>query len=496
MNSKGLLKAIAVLLSVSVLFTGATFGTFSAYSEEPTGGQHSEVQQNDDEKGDAEAPTKPATEPTTVSQQQREEAEQALKNQMDQLAKDLENAEQRLLELGAQSKETEEYVNALDEKIGYLNEQLTILDNSIMTYQEDIDALQLDIDTNQAETDVLQAAVDQSQALLNSLRDEFQRKYDSYCVRARAIYISGNLSIFATLLLSDDISSFLTRYEMIKAVSKSDAELLSDIEEQTKLIMENEQQLTEEKAVLDAMKNKLISQRDQLSKKQSRLTSAQEESAAKKVILAADRAESDELLAALNAKNGMYTEFRNEDKALLDAVENEIDMLIKGLKNPDDVTLATTSDRNDITVPAYEHSDVYNNSDAVLNMTYPAPGNYTVSCAFGRYSNGSPHNGTDFPCVTGSKIVAAQSGIVIKVQRLKHSYGNYVMVYHGTDSSGRTVVTLYAHNSEILVSPGDTVAKGQQIAKSGSTGNSTGPHCHFEIRLDNKAVNPKNYLSK
>lgn len=84
MNSKGLLKAIAVLLSVSVLFTGATFGTFSAYSEEPTGGQHSEVQQNDDEKGDAEAPTKPATEPTTVSQQQREEAEQALKNQMDQ----------------------------------------------------------------------------------------------------------------------------------------------------------------------------------------------------------------------------------------------------------------------------------------------------------------------------------------------------------------------------------------------------------------------------
>ena len=70
------------------------------------------------------------------------------------------------------------------------------------------------------------------------------------------------------------------------------------------------------------------------------------------------------------------------------------------------------------------------------------------------------------------------------------------IIWRGTDSHGRSVVTLYAHNSSILVGTGQTVKKGQQIAKSGSTGNSTGPHSHFEIRLNGTRVNPTYYLSK
>ena len=70
------------------------------------------------------------------------------------------------------------------------------------------------------------------------------------------------------------------------------------------------------------------------------------------------------------------------------------------------------------------------------------------------------------------------------------------MIYHGTDALGRKVVTLYAHNSSINVSVGQSVKKGQKIASSGSTGNSTGPHCHFEVIIEGVKVNPKNYLSK
>lgn len=69
------------------------------------------------------------------------------------------------------------------------------------------------------------------------------------------------------------------------------------------------------------------------------------------------------------------------------------------------------------------------------------------------------------------------------------------MIYHGTDAKGRKIVTLYAHNSTRLVSVGQTVKKGQVIAYAGSTGNSTGPHCHFEIRMDGTPVNPAYYLS-
>ena len=140
-------------------------------------------------------------------------------------------------------------------------------------------------------------------------------------------------------------------------------------------------------------------------------------------------------------------------------------------------------------------SDVYSKSDAVLNMKYPVPGKHSISAGFPNYSSGKYHGGIDFPCATGSKVVAAQKGVVITVKRLNYSYGYYIMIYHGTDSQGRSVVTLYAHNSSILVSPGDTVKKGETIAKSGSTGNSTGPHCHFEVRLNGSRVNPKNYLS-
>ena len=82
------------------------------------------------------------------------------------------------------------------------------------------------------------------------------------------------------------------------------------------------------------------------------------------------------------------------------------------------------------------------------------------------------------------------------VKRLNYSYGHYVMIYHGTDKKGRSVVTLYAHNSKVLVSAGDSVKRGQVIALSGNTGNSTGPHLHFEVRLDGKQVNPTHYLGK
>ena len=84
--------------------------------------------------------------------------------------------------------------------------------------------------------------------------------------------------------------------------------------------------------------------------------------------------------------------------------------------------------------------------------------------------------------------MAAASGTVI-VATYNYAEGNYIVIDHGNGLS-----TLYAHNSSLLVGVGDHVNKGQVIARSGSTGNSTGPHCHFEVRLNGNQVNPMNYL--
>lgn len=478
MKQKSLIRVLSLFLAVLLALTPVAANHIYSYADESS-------------------TVAPSEEETTLSEEQKkEEARKKLEAQKAVLDADLKASEEKIAQLAAQSKNTEEYINALDVKIGVLNEQLTVLDEQILGYEEDIDALQKSIDLNQQDADVLQEEVDRVQSKLDELNKRFMAKYEAYCIRMRAIYISGNFNIIAALLTCGDISSFLTRYEMIRAVSKSDAELLQTIEDETEAILLQEADLNENKAALEAIKMTLLSQQNELIAKQTSLTSAQEEMASKKITLAQDRAESDQLFAQLTAENGMYTEYRNEDAALTAAVEKEISDLLSGLISPDEVSDFTTGDRSERPTVIYRDTDVYNKSDGVYNMTYPVPGHYTISAGFPNYSNGSYHGGIDFPCPTGSAVVAAQNGVVVGVKRLDYSYGYYVLIYHGTDSKGREIVTLYAHNSSILVSPGDTVYRGQQIAKSGSTGNSTGPHCHFEIRVAGTKVNPKNYLSK
>ena len=101
------------------------------------------------------------------------------------------------------------------------------------------------------------------------------------------------------------------------------------------------------------------------------------------------------------------------------------------------------------------------------------------------------HNGIDIPCDYGAAIYAGNDGTVI-VATYHYSYGNYVVIDHGGGVS-----TLYAHNSQLLVSVGDTVTRGQQIAKAGSTGDSQGNHCHFSVRVDGYPTDPLNgYITK
>lgn len=481
------IKLLSLFMAV-ILVTG-TFANTIAFAEE---------------KADTVAASETTAETTTAASSEnttekedgisKEEAQKTLEDQQAELQKNLEEAEKKLAQLEKNSKGTAEYIDTLDQKIGYINEQLTILEEQNTAIQADIDELIPAIEKNEQELDKLSKELDKTKKELEQLEEKFQSVYDAYCIRLRVMYISGEFNILTALMTCKDISSLLTRYEMIRSVSKSDAELMQEVQEQTEQIISKKDGLDEQAAKYESTKATLDSQKESLQTKQKTIENNSEQIAAKKAILATDRAESDRMLAELTAKNKQYTEFRNEDSELIEAVENEIQALISGLKSPEEVTTAVASGNHESSTPIITDSDVYSKSNAVLNMTYPIPGHTSISAGYPNYSSGQYHGGIDFPCPTGSKVVAAQKGIVITVKRLDYSYGYYVMIYHGTDAKGRSVVTLYAHNSSILVSVGDTVKKGQQIAKSGSTGNSTGPHCHFELRFDGTRVNPKNYL--
>ena len=100
------------------------------------------------------------------------------------------------------------------------------------------------------------------------------------------------------------------------------------------------------------------------------------------------------------------------------------------------------------------------------------------------------HLGIDIPCNYAADVFASNGGKVIKATS-HYSYGNYIIIDHG---GGMT--TLYAHNSKLLVQVGDIVKQGQVIAKAGSTGNSSGNHCHFEVRIDGKTTQPLDYVTQ
>ncbi len=130
-------------------------------------------------------------------------------------------------------------------------------------------------------------------------------------------------------------------------------------------------------------------------------------------------------------------------------------------------------------------------------MTWPLPGHYTITSPFGMrfhpiLKQNRLHTGVDiagYNC-NGSKVVAAADGVVI-VAKYSSSYGNYIVLDHGGG-----ITTLYAHSSKLVVSVGDRVKAGQEIMKVGSTGYSTGPHLHFEVRENGNYVNPLNgYIS-
>ena len=485
-------KKILSLVLASTFVLGNCFGPTAFAAETTTAAQT----QNAPATTASQAEGASNSQSTTLS---AKEAEQKLKEQQKELEENLKKADKKLKELEKSSKVTEEYIDTLDQKIGYINEQLTILEDKNQIIKNDselAEELEKKIKANQKKVDALQAEVDKAQAEYDKLYSEFQAVYSAYCFRLKAMYMSGSYNVFTALLTCKDISSFLTRYEMIKTVSKSDSRLLKEVNSKMQEVTTKKNGLADKKSEFDKKKAELDSQKKELNAKQKTIEKNSNSIASKKASLATDRAESDRLLAELTAQNKQYTEFRNEDSALIEQVESEIQAVISGVKPPDEITTAVAGNTSQkVEAIDQSKSDVYSKSDAVLNMKYPVPGKHGISAGFPNYSSGKYHGGIDFPCATGSKVVAAQKGVVITVKRLNYSYGYYIMIYHGTDSQGRSVVTLYAHNSSILVSPGDTVKKGESIAKSGSTGNSTGPHCHFEVRLNGSRVNPKNYLS-
>lgn len=371
-------------------------------------------------------------------------------------------AQKKIDSLSKDKSNTDEYIAALDKKIQLLKDQIKVLESQKSDLEKSISDIKTQMDETEAEMKRIQDEIAAKQA-------EYDKIFDEYCQRLRAMYVSGQASNLEVLLTSSDISSILTRSEMIKSVSRKDNQTLNELTKKMQEIEKDKASLQKKKVELEDNKTKLESQKKELEQNISDRNSSKSE-------LDSEMAKANEAMENIKDQISEYRETMVDNSTEMEAIAAEIRRQQAASSSGSHSTGSTSGSTGN------------GGSHGNGSLGYPTDSR-RISAGFPTYSGGGRHTGVDFPVASGSNVYAAASGTVIIAKNLNYSYGHYLVIDHGNGLS-----TLYAHNTTLYVGVGDHVNKGQVIAASGSTGNSTGPHCHFEVRINGNPVNPLNYL--
>lgn len=269
--------------------------------------------------------------------------------------------------------------------------------------------------------------------------------------RVRLMYTSGSVSYLDVLMSATSFADFLDRFDSIQSILSQDKVILAEHKKDKELIEVKKSEVETKLAEVKDLYGRLEVYYAQLVDK---------EKEKEKMILS-----------------------YSEQMELLEEVSAEQEELIMGLAKK---ASALEKERNRVQTH-------YKSGGKLLR---PIGDGYRISSGFGPRTHpitgqkGKMHNGIDFAAPSGTAIYAAESGVVL-VAQVTSGYGNTVIIDHGNG-----LWTLYAHirNGGIKVEVGDQVKRGQKIAEVGSTGNSTGNHLHFEVRLNEKPQNPLDYI--
>jgi murein DD-endopeptidase MepM/ murein hydrolase activator NlpD len=221
---------------------------------------------------------------------------------------------------------------------------------------------------------------------------------------------------------------------------------------------EKQESIENKKAELEVQKAKLVGLQQQSTSKKNQLTVVSRE------------------------KKDLYSELSSDQKEMEKALDGEI-RASKEIEAEIKAIMAASGNSN----LAYngKRYNILKNSEAgrTIRVTSPFGMRYHPTLHVNKL-----HTGIDFGVPSGTPVHAMADGEVI-IAKYSSSYGNYIVINHGSG-----ITTLYAHNSKLLVSVGQKVTGGQVISKSGNTGYSTGPHCHFEVRKNGTPINPAPYV--
>lgn len=356
------------------------------------------------------------------------------------IADDLMDLQNRKNELNNQITEANEQVENIQIELTDTLKQIDNLDQKIETYQGQVDELNEKLET-------LQNQIKTAEEKLTNLENNYKIQRKTFQNRIVAQYEAGDVQYLDVLLSSNTLSEFISNYYLIGEIAKYDRNLLDNIDRQKNEIEKIKTTLTEREKNLKTVK-------ENKEKTATALENA-------KVIK--------------NSYAKQLTDSEKETQAKIAEYKRELDNLEAQI----------------VTITSIKVGEDYVGGE----FAWPAPGYSTITSKYGMrvhpiLKTHRVHSGTDIAMPMGAYIIAANDGVVTKAGYSSTGYGNMVLIDHGGGVS-----TLYGHGSEILVQTGQTVKRGDIIMKAGSTGWSTGPHLHFEVRINGQHVDSLPYIT-
>lgn len=405
-----------------------------------------------------------------------------------------------------------------------VQDEQTITEEQLRTAQDKVNAVvaaveELDQQICEVEQTIqkLNEAIEENLALLETTKEELTAAeeeetywYSALKQRIQIMYESGDVSYLEVLLQAESMSDLFSKIEYSKELAAKDQEIMNHLTACRQEIADKKAAIEEEEASLEANREAEKTEKEQLQlvkeQKDAELDSLRSDAAALQLYqqqldeletqIQAQITETEAAIAARKAEEQAAREAAAKEAAAKEAAakaaaENQ-SKTDESSQSQSEPTAAeskpdTTDDEEYDTEP--EQPVV-----SASGLSWPVSGYSYISSPFG-YRNspltGIPelHRGIDIPAPSGTPIHAAAAGTVITAC-YNSSYGNYVMISHGNG-----LVTLYAHAVSLNVSVGQTVSAGDVVSFVGTTGDSNGNHCHFEVRMNGTLQDPLNYVS-
>lgn len=385
--------------------------------------------------------------------------------------------------------ETEEKQKDVENKKSETLKQVESISSQIDNYENQIS--NIDNQINEANTKIKEEETKLAQA-----EKDYKDQEELIKKRMVAIYMSGDTSYLDVLLSSKSLTDFISSYYLVSEVTQMDAELLEKIQKQKEEIENAKKEIENSKETLTASKT----EKENVN---SQLKTAKTEKDKYVSQLSDQEKELEQEIQQLKQDN---TRISNEIKAAEVRYQKQLEELRKqqGNEAKKNNSKNSNNSKNNSTTSKTDSGSTNNSTNVSSSGYFMRPVSGGSVSTNGYYSSGKFHGAIDYAVSLGTPVYAAAAGVVMVTDNLAGSYGTYVVIRHANGMQ-----SYYGHGTKgsICVSPGQTVSKGQKIMLSGSTGNSSGPHLHFELRKSpysyngyatgygqDSRVNPANYV--